>query len=83
MGSSQKYGQYAQQCAPWAPAKEESGMSNEQMKPLAESELDERIREKAYQLWKEDGSPEGRADVYWHRAREILDREANEHAGNA
>jgi Protein of unknown function (DUF2934) len=55
-------------------------MSNEEEivppNSLADAERGERIRQRAYQLWEEDGSPEGRADVYWHRARELLDQEA-------
>lgn len=35
-----------------------------------------RIREKAYQLWEADGSPQGKADEYWHRAREIIENGA-------
>lgn len=40
----------------------------------AQKEL--RIREKAYQLWEADGSPQGKSDEYWHRAREIIENEA-------
>jgi hypothetical protein len=40
----------------------------------AQKEL--RIREKAYQLWEADGSPQGKSDEYWHRAREIIEDEA-------
>ena len=29
-----------------------------------------RIRERAYHLWEADGSPEGRAQEYWERARQ-------------
>jgi Protein of unknown function (DUF2934) len=58
-----------------AAAKRKSVMSKEQEKPLADTEREERIRQKAYQLWEEDGSPDGRADEYWHRAREMLDQE--------
>ena len=32
---------------------------------------EQRIRERAYQLWDQDGRPEGRAEEYWHRARAI------------
>ncbi|WP_042298344.1 DUF2934 domain-containing protein [Paraburkholderia bannensis] len=31
-------------------------------------EYEELIRQRAYQLWEEDGSPEGKADDYWRRA---------------
>ncbi|CAM2149753.1 DUF2934 domain-containing protein [Paraburkholderia tropica] len=31
-------------------------------------EREERIRRRAYQLWEDDGSPEGKADEYWGRA---------------
>jgi hypothetical protein len=30
--------------------------------------LEQAVRERAYQLWEQDGCPEGRADEYWHRA---------------
>jgi hypothetical protein len=44
---------------------------------LAETKhgLNEVVRELAYCLWEQDGSPEGRADEYWHRAREQRLRE--------
>ncbi|MEA3123687.1 MAG: hypothetical protein QOD67_706 [Caballeronia sp.] len=35
------------------------------------------VRERAYSLWERDGSPEGRADEYWHRA---LDEHLRERA---
>jgi hypothetical protein len=31
----------------------------------------ERIRERAYFLWEQDGCPDGQADEYWERAREL------------
>ena len=31
----------------------------------------ERIRVRAYHLWERDGKPEGHADEYWERAREL------------
>jgi Protein of unknown function (DUF2934) len=35
--------------------------------------LDEAIRERAYQLWIADGQPHGQADLYWLNAqREVL-----------
>jgi len=35
--------------------------------------LEETIRERAYDLWVADGQPEGQADIYWLKAqREIL-----------
>lgn len=40
----------------------------------AQKEL--RIREKAYQLWEADGSPQGKSEEYWHRAREMVEKEA-------
>lgn len=45
----------------------------------AQKEL--RIREKAYQLWEADGSPQGNSEEYWHRAREIVENEATTAAG--
>ncbi|WP_224014734.1 MULTISPECIES: DUF2934 domain-containing protein [Paraburkholderia] len=31
-------------------------------------EREARIRQRAYQLWEDDGAPEGRSDEYWGRA---------------
>lgn len=33
--------------------------------------LENNVRERAFQLWQEAGCPEGRADEFWHRARDI------------
>jgi len=41
-----------------------------------DAEGEQRIRERAYQLWEADGAPEGKADQYWHRARELIEEEA-------
>jgi DUF2934 family protein len=38
----------------------------------AKGENERLIREKAYQLWQADGAPEGKADHYWHLARELI-----------
>jgi hypothetical protein len=32
--------------------------------------LEHRIRERAFELWQEAGCPEGRAEDFWHLARE-------------
>lgn len=32
---------------------------------------EQRIRERAYFLWQQDGCPENRADAHWHRACEL------------
>jgi hypothetical protein len=39
--------------------------------------LEQRIRERAYHMWKMEGCPEGRADQYWLRAKEMIESEAN------
>ena len=36
-----------------------------------EQKREQRIRERAYFLWQNDGCPVGQADRYWERAREI------------
>ncbi|MFC0399186.1 DUF2934 domain-containing protein [Paraburkholderia rhizosphaerae] len=36
---------------------------------MADEDSELRIRERAYHLWEQDGSPEGRADEYWDKAR--------------
>lgn len=41
-----------------------------------DNDQEQRIREKAYQLWQEDGAPEGKADEYWHRARALIEDQA-------
>ena len=33
---------------------------------------EERIREKAHQLWEAAGKPEGREDEFWHQAEKEL-----------
>lgn len=39
-------------------------------------DTEQRIRERAHQLWETEGRPEGGADAYWHRARELIEDEA-------
>jgi glucuronate isomerase len=34
--------------------------------------LEERIREQAYHIWKEEGCPDGRAEAHWEQARRVL-----------
>ena len=34
-----------------------------------EGDLETRIRDRAYQLWEQEGRPEGRTDEFWHRAQ--------------
>jgi len=36
--------------------------------------LQQRIRERAYELWEEAGSPEGVGDRYWYEAKIEIDR---------
>src|SRR3954469_21237383 len=39
---------------------------------------DARVRERAYQIWKQEGCPEGRAEVHWDMARELVAIEENQ-----
>jgi hypothetical protein len=41
------------------------------------SDLEKRIRERAYQLWEQEGCPEGRADAHWDKASELVAIEDN------
>ena len=41
---------------------------------------DQRIRERAYALWEKEGSPGGRAEEFWERARLMLDAENSQSA---
>lgn len=38
---------------------------------------DQRIRERAHRLWEDEGRPEGRAEIHWAQAREIVALEEN------
>src|SRR5829696_2843582 len=40
-------------------------------------DFDERVKQRAYRLWVEEGCPEGRSDVHWDRARELVADEEN------
>lgn len=40
-------------------------------------DLEKRIRARAYKLWLEEGCPEGRADVHWDQACELVAIEEN------
>jgi hypothetical protein len=37
-----------------------------------DEEFEQRIRERAFYLWIEEGQPEGRADHHWGLARELI-----------
>jgi hypothetical protein len=58
-------------------------VNNMSHNPLDDSDETEqqRIRQRAYHLWEADGRPEGRAEEYWERARELIGIEESPHAG--
>jgi hypothetical protein len=40
------------------------------------------IRQRAYQIWEEEGRPEGKAEEHWERARQLVeDEEAGRRSG--
>lgn len=41
----------------------------------APADREERIRQRAHELWEQEGRPEGRAQDHWERAAQDLDRE--------
>jgi hypothetical protein len=44
--------------------------------PLQDTpEREQRIRERAYHLWEDDGCPAGREQEFWERARELIGME--------
>jgi hypothetical protein len=43
--------------------------------PMDHESTEERIRNKAYELWLADGEMEGCADEYWRQARETVEKE--------
>jgi hypothetical protein len=49
------------------------------MKERDERALEERIRQRAYRLWHQEGCPQGRADVHWDQAAELIAIEDNQH----
>jgi len=43
--------------------------------------IDERIRERAYHLWENNGRPPGRDQEFWERVRELVAIETNPYSG--
>jgi Protein of unknown function (DUF2934) len=43
--------------------------------------LEERIRERAYQIWEREGKPDGRDAEHWQQAASEIDAEVAAHAG--
>jgi hypothetical protein len=41
---------------------------------------EERIRNRAYRLWEQEGRPDGRAEAHWEAAAELVAIEENETA---
>jgi hypothetical protein len=54
-------------------------MSDNPLEPNAAR--DQRIRERAYHLWEEEGRPEGREAEYWERAEELVGMEDSPNSG--
>lgn len=48
------------------------------MQGLDMDDLEQRIRDRAYRIWVEEGRPEGRANAHWEMARELIAIEANQ-----
>jgi hypothetical protein len=48
------------------------------MKEREERALEERIRQRAYRLWEEEGRPQGRDEVHWDKATELVAIEDNQ-----
>jgi hypothetical protein len=41
-------------------------------------DFNERVRQRAYRLWVEEGCPEGRSEIHWDQARELVAIEENQ-----
>jgi hypothetical protein len=41
-------------------------------------DFDERVKQYAYRLWVEEGCPEGRSEIHWDKARELVAIEHNQ-----
>lgn len=44
---------------------------------------EDRIRERAYRLWLEEGQPQGKSTEHWEKARELLALETDPEEGKA
>ncbi|MEO3385355.1 DUF2934 domain-containing protein [Mesorhizobium sp. CAU 1741] len=42
---------------------------------MSDAERERRIRERAHQIWEQEGKPEGVHEHHWQRAREEIDAE--------
>ena len=51
-------------------------MSEAEQVTNADQVSERNVQMRAYLLWKTEGEPEGRAEEYWHRARERIEGEA-------
>jgi hypothetical protein len=40
---------------------------------MSDTDLQQRIRERAYAIWQAEGCPEGRAAVHWELARRLVE----------
>ncbi len=38
-----------------------------------DNDFDKKIRERAFKLWQDAGSPDGRHEEFWHQAKEELE----------
>lgn len=41
-----------------------------------QSDFEQRVRERAYFLWQKEGSPDGREQEFWERARLLMEAES-------
>jgi hypothetical protein len=39
---------------------------------MSYDEVEQRVRERAYKIWIDEGKPEGQADAHWEKARLIV-----------
>lgn len=46
--------------------------------PVRDRDVEQRIREHAYQIWVSEGRPEGRASAHWEMARKLVAIEDNQ-----
>lgn len=49
---------------------------------MSYDDTEKRIQERAYQIWNDEGRPEGRAEEHWERARMIVSVEQMAFLGN-
>ena len=58
-----------------SPDREEQYQRTKEQAPTDMANREDRIRQRAHEIWEAEGRPDGHADRHWSRAADDLDRE--------